>query len=117
MREAPTQTVVQPGWSVASTTEPNSEASTATKQRIVDITQISQTLRDDAVVLVFTNVLMQQLGLPVPAVPTLLLAGSLAVSSSSLGQVLAAAIVASVIADWLWYWVSVVTRFDAPMIT
>jgi len=42
--------------------------------------------------------------LPVPAVPTLLLAGSLAATSGSLGQVLAAAVVASVIADWLWYW-------------
>lgn len=70
----------------------------------MDIAEISQTLRDDAVVLVFTNVLMQQLGLPVPAVPTLLLAGSMAVSSSALGQVLAAAIIASVIADWIWYW-------------
>lgn len=70
----------------------------------MDITQISQTLRDDALVIVFTNVLMQQLGLPVPAVPTLLLAGSLAASSSSLGQMLAAAMVASVVADWLWYW-------------
>jgi membrane protein DedA with SNARE-associated domain/rhodanese-related sulfurtransferase len=39
----------------------------------------------------------------VPAVPTLLLAGSLAVSSSQLANILAAAIVASVIADWIWY--------------
>lgn len=53
---------------------------------------------------VFLNVLLQQLGLPVPAVPTLLLAGSLAVSSSSLGRILAAAVFASVVADWFWYW-------------
>lgn len=69
----------------------------------MDIAQISQTLRDDAVTIVFLNVLMQQIGLPVPAVPTLLLAGSLAATSGSLGKILAAAIVASVIADWIWY--------------
>ena len=70
----------------------------------MDIAQISQTLRQDAVTVVFLNVLLQQLGLPVPAVPTLLLAGSLAAAPGHLGKVLAAAIVASVIADWLWYW-------------
>ena len=70
----------------------------------MDIAQITQTLRQDAVTVVFFNVLLQQLGLPVPAVPTLLLAGSLAATSGSLGQVLAAAVVASVLADWLWYW-------------
>jgi membrane protein DedA with SNARE-associated domain/rhodanese-related sulfurtransferase len=69
----------------------------------VDIAQISQTLRDDATTVVFVNVLLQQIGLPVPAVPTLLLAGSLAVTSGSLGNMLAAAIVASVMADWIWY--------------
>jgi membrane protein DedA with SNARE-associated domain len=69
----------------------------------VDIAQITQTLRDDAVTVVFLNVLLQQIGLPVPAVPTLLLAGSLATTSGSLGKVLAAAIIASVIADWIWY--------------
>lgn len=70
----------------------------------MDLAQITQTLRQDAVTVVFVNVLMQQLGLPVPAVPTLLLAGSLAATTGSLGQVLAAAIVASVLADWIWYW-------------
>ncbi len=69
----------------------------------MDIAQINLTLRQDAVTLVFVNVLLQQLGLPVPAVPTLLLAGSLAASPGSLGRLLAAAVVASVIADWLWY--------------
>ena len=69
----------------------------------MDITQISQTLREDAVTVVFVNVLLQQIGLPIPAVPTLLLAGSLAATSGSLGKVLAAAILASVIADWIWY--------------
>ena len=65
--------------------------------------QLSEALRRDAVWVVFLNVLLQQAGLPVPAVPTLLLAGSLAATSGQLFTVLAAAIVASVIADGLWY--------------
>ncbi|NJD34281.1 MAG: hypothetical protein FIA96_05505 [Betaproteobacteria bacterium] len=70
----------------------------------MDIAQIIEALRQDAVTVAFVNVLLQQLGLPVPAVPTLLLAGSLAATSGSLWDLVAAAVVASVIADWLWYW-------------
>lgn len=69
----------------------------------MELSQISESLQRDAVWVVFLNVLLQQAGLPVPAVPTLLLAGSLAVSSHQLANILAAAIVASVIADWMWY--------------
>lgn len=69
----------------------------------MELSQISESLQHDAVWVVFLNVLAQQAGLPVPAVPTLLLAGSLAASSGQLGKILAAAIVASVLADWMWY--------------
>lgn len=69
----------------------------------MDLSQITDSLQRDAVWVVFLNVLLQQAGLPVPAVPTLLLAGSLALSSGQLANMLAAAIVASVLADWLWY--------------
>ncbi|NML27781.1 VTT domain-containing protein [Zoogloea dura] len=69
----------------------------------MDIAQLQQTLQRDAVTVVFLNVLLQQLGLPVPAVPTLLLAGSLAAGPGQLGAMLAAATLASVLADWLWY--------------
>lgn len=69
----------------------------------MEIAQISESLQRDAAGIVFINVLLQQIGLPVPAVPTLLLAGSLAASPWQLGQILAAAIVASVVADWVWY--------------
>lgn len=71
----------------------------------MDIAQISQTLREDAVTVtvVFVNVLLQKISLPVPAVPILLLVGSLAATPGSLGKMLAAAVVASVIADWIWY--------------
>ena len=69
----------------------------------MDLIRLSQTLQQDAVTVVFLNVLMQQLGLPVPAVPTLLLAGSLAATPGQLGKILAAAVLASVVADWIWY--------------
>ncbi|HEX6733730.1 MAG TPA: hypothetical protein VF096_02860, partial [Azonexus sp.] len=69
----------------------------------MDLAQITDSLQRDAVWVVFVNVLLQQAGLPVPAVPTLLLAGSLALSSGQLAQMLLAAALASVLADWLWY--------------
>ena len=69
----------------------------------MDIASITQALQRDALWVVFMNVLLQQIGLPVPAVPTLLVAGSLAASSGLAGQMLAAAVLASVIADCVWY--------------
>ena len=64
---------------------------------------ITTTMQGNTVWVVFANVLLQQLGLPLPAVPTLLVAGSLALSFGQAGQLLAAAILASVFADLLWY--------------
>jgi len=53
---------------------------------------------------VFLNVLLQQLGVPVPAVPTLLVAGALAAESRlPFGTLLAAVIVATVAADTVWF--------------
>ena len=50
------------------------------------------------------NVLLQQLGLPVPAVPTLVVAGALAAAGRvNGGAVFMAAIVASVVADFAWF--------------
>jgi membrane protein DedA with SNARE-associated domain/rhodanese-related sulfurtransferase len=69
----------------------------------MEISQLSQALQRDAVWVVFLNVLLQQIGLPVPAVPTLLLAGSLVLGSGQFAGVLVAAIVASVLADGVWY--------------
>ena len=54
--------------------------------------------------LVFFNVLLEQLGLPVPALPTLAVAGALAVDRDfSAPMVLFLAVLASVIADSVWY--------------
>ena len=53
---------------------------------------------------VFLNVLLQQLGVPVPAVPTLLVAGALAAESRlPFGTLLAAVLVATVAADTVWF--------------
>jgi membrane protein DedA with SNARE-associated domain/rhodanese-related sulfurtransferase len=55
--------------------------------------------------LVFLNVLALQLGLPVPAIPTLIVVGAAAAVGErySVPQVLAVAVVASLIADLVWY--------------
>jgi membrane protein DedA with SNARE-associated domain len=54
--------------------------------------------------LVFVNVLLEQLGAPVPAVPTLIVAGALARNGQvSSTNVMLAAIAASLLADWIWF--------------
>jgi membrane protein DedA with SNARE-associated domain len=54
--------------------------------------------------LVFLNVLLEQLGAPVPAVPTLIVAGALArIGKISSTNVMLAAIAASLLADWIWF--------------
>ena len=53
---------------------------------------------------VFANVLLEQLGIPVPAVPTLVVAGALAADGRlPLGRLLLAAFVATVAADAVWF--------------
>lgn len=64
---------------------------------------LARTLSHDAMSVVFLNVLLQQLGLPMPAVPTLLLVGGLAAGPWPLAQALGAAVLASVLADAAWY--------------
>ena len=82
---------------------PECAARRSSSDHPMNINDITAALRADAVWVVFANVLLQQLGLPLPAIPTLLLAGSLAVSYGQAGELLAAAVAASVIADLLWY--------------
>ncbi|WP_374492866.1 VTT domain-containing protein [Brachymonas sp.] len=69
----------------------------------MDVAALIDALHRHAAYVVFLNVLLQQIGLPVPAVPTLLLAGSLVVAPSQMAGMLVAAICASVLADWVWY--------------
>jgi membrane protein DedA with SNARE-associated domain/rhodanese-related sulfurtransferase len=54
--------------------------------------------------LVFGNVLLEQIGLPIPAIPTLVVAGALATNGKmSALAVFAVALIACVIADVTWY--------------
>jgi membrane protein DedA with SNARE-associated domain len=54
--------------------------------------------------LIFGFVLLEQLGAPIPALPVLIVAGALAVNRDlSAVQVLAVAVVASLLADSVWY--------------
>ncbi|HEY2623531.1 MAG TPA: DedA family protein, partial [Dyella sp.] len=54
--------------------------------------------------LVFINVLVEQAGAPVPAVPTMIVAGALAAADRlPLSGVLAVAVVACLVADFAWY--------------
>ena len=69
----------------------------------MNASDVAAAARLDVVWVVFGNVLLQQLGIPVPAIPTLLVAGSLAFSYGRFGQLLAVAVLASVLADLLWY--------------
>jgi len=65
---------------------------------------LAASLHHYGVLLVFVNVLLQQLGVPVPALPTLMVAGALSVAGAiSAPAVLLAATAASLLADTVWY--------------
>ena len=66
---------------------------------------IATQLAQYGVPLVGLNVLLQQLGLPIPAVPTMMLAGALAVAGRiDFVAAFALSVVASLVADLLWFW-------------
>ncbi|HVN43135.1 MAG TPA: VTT domain-containing protein [Steroidobacteraceae bacterium] len=71
----------------------------------MNVADITRELQQNAFLVVFINVLLEQLGLPLPAVPALLVAGSLAMTFGQAAEVLTAALIASLIADSLWFWV------------
>ena len=69
----------------------------------MDSTWITPLLQHDSHLLVFANVFLQQLGVPVPSVPTMVLAGSQSTGLPALVGILLAAVLASLLADWIWY--------------
>jgi membrane protein DedA with SNARE-associated domain/rhodanese-related sulfurtransferase len=69
----------------------------------MDINFITDAIRRDLYPVVFFNVLLQQAGLPIPVVPTLMIAGSLVASPQQAVQILAVAMVAALLADSGWY--------------
>src|SRR5512145_1979782 len=65
---------------------------------------ILEELLRHGVALVGLNVLLQQLGLPIPSVPTMMVAGALALDGRISGAgAFAISVAASVVADLLWF--------------
>ena len=65
---------------------------------------LSQLIVHYGVALVFANVLLDQLGFPTPAIPVLLVAGALAADGKlSAPELFGVAVVATLIADLVWY--------------
>src|SRR6476659_2278899 len=76
---------------------------------------IASQLADYGVPLVGLNVLLQQLGLPIPAVPTMMLAGALAVAGCiDVTSAFVLSVVASLVADLLWFWAG--RRYGYPVL-
>jgi membrane protein DedA with SNARE-associated domain/rhodanese-related sulfurtransferase len=76
---------------------------------------IAHALAQYGVSLVGLNVLLQQLGMPIPAVPTMMLAGAMAMAGQlNLAAAFAVAVVASVLADLVWFWAG--RRFGYPVL-
>ena len=68
------------------------------------MTRLVQLLIKHGTPFVFINVFLEQIGAPVPAVPTLIVAGALSRENQiSSTRVLVASVVASLIADLLWF--------------
>ncbi|MFJ5296014.1 VTT domain-containing protein [Pseudomonas sp. NPDC088368] len=66
--------------------------------------ELQQLNESHGLLLVFVNVLLEQIGLPVPAYPTLIVTGALAMQSKPLlGAGVLVAMFACLIADTLWY--------------
>jgi len=76
---------------------------------------IAAQLAQYGVPLIGLNVLLQQIGLPIPAVPTMMLAGALAVAGRiDFAAAFAISVVASLVADLLWFWAG--RRYGYPVL-
>lgn len=70
----------------------------------MDVESLTHLLETFAIPVVFANVLLEQLGLPIPAVPTMIVGGAVAAhGNSSPLAVLVAAVTAYAIGDSVWY--------------
>ena len=66
--------------------------------------ELAPLLAQYGLALIFANVLIEQLGAPVPAIPTLIVAGALAADGSLfVGSVLVVAILAAALGDSVWF--------------
>jgi membrane protein DedA with SNARE-associated domain/rhodanese-related sulfurtransferase len=72
-------------------------------------------LEQHGTLIVGFNVLLQQLGLPIPSVPTMMVAGALAAAGRISGAAtFALCVLASLVADLLWFWAG--RRFGYPVL-
>lgn len=77
--------------------------------------EIAGQLIAHGVPLVGLNVLLQQLGLPIPAVPTMMIAGALAVAGRlDFVAAFAISVAASLVADLAWFWAG--RRYGYPVL-
>jgi membrane protein DedA with SNARE-associated domain/rhodanese-related sulfurtransferase len=68
------------------------------------MTYLFQMIEQYGLLLVFINILLEQLGVPLPAYPTLIITGALAYRGQySLPLLLLTAVVAALIADYVWF--------------
>lgn len=73
---------------------------------------IIQLIAQYGLLMIFCNVLIEQLGVPVPAVPTLIVAGALAANGHfPVATLVVVAVLACLLGDLLWYWAG--RRFGA----
>jgi len=68
-----------------------------------DVNALIEPLKQHGAALVFVNVALEQLGLPVPSTPTLVAAGSLLVGVDGFLALVALVVLACAIADAVWY--------------
>ncbi len=75
--------------------------------------ELTQLVSRYGALMVFVSVLLEQLGLPIPSLPTLIAAGAIAaLGHLHVIELLLAAIIGSVIADVSWYAVGCATAFE-----
>lgn len=66
--------------------------------------EVSSLIRHYGLSVVFLNVVLEQLGAPIPAIPVLMVAGAFAMKGGlSLTALVLVAVLASLIADFIWY--------------
>jgi membrane protein DedA with SNARE-associated domain/rhodanese-related sulfurtransferase len=79
------------------------------------VNEIFNQLEVHGSLLVGLNVLLQQLGLPIPAVPTMMIAGALTAMNRINGfATFALSVAASLVADLLWFWAG--RRYGYPVL-
>ena len=67
--------------------------------------QIIALIAQYGLLLVFFNVLVEQAGVPVPAIPTMVVAGALSANGKlPLAGVLLVVVLACLVSDLVWYW-------------